>query len=213
MSDVERRLVRQEHDWGCGVAALAMVTGQTYDEVWSWMLGNWVHAVFAGEPAADWLEHHGVTQYALDWYLGQHGFVWRRVYRAWVSGAWPPEPFAPVHVAQVVQPSGNAHFVVLTADGRVLDPMSDAPRSLSDWEQVNHVLGVWSLAEVRAEALAEGERKARRNRHCGCAWCCSTVPPEKRGKAHQETCQPKPSAAALASGRAAVGEDSEGAGL
>ena len=69
------------------------------------------------------------------------------------------------------------------------------------------------LAEVRAEALAEGERKARRNRHCGCAWCCSTVPPEKRGKAHQETCPPKPSAAALASGRAAVGEDSEGAGL
>lgn len=144
--DAGTRLIRQEHDWGCGVAALAMVTGQTYDEVRTWILHNWVHNVMACDPA-DWLTKHGVTQYVLDWYLGEHGFAWRRLYRAWTDAdSWPPKPFAPVHVAQVVQPSGNAHFVVLTAGGRVLDPMSDAFRSFFDWEQINHVQGVWSTS-------------------------------------------------------------------
>lgn len=142
-------LVRQEHDWGCGVAALAMVTGQTYDEVRTWILDHWVHAVLGCDPA-DWLTKHGVTQYVLDWYLGEHGYVWRRLYRAWVADdSWPPKPFAPVHIAQVVQPSGNAHFVVLMADGLVLDPMSVNPRSLTDWETVNHVQGVWSIPKSK----------------------------------------------------------------
>jgi hypothetical protein len=141
------RLVRQEHTWGCGVAALAMVTGQTYDDVRTWILDHWTHAVTGQEtPPADWLADHGVTQYVLDWFLGEHGYAWRRIYRAWSNGSWPPDPFAPAHVAQVVQPSGMAHFVVLTAEGRVLDPMSDTPRSLTDWEQINHVQGIWSTS-------------------------------------------------------------------
>lgn len=154
------RLVRQEHDWGCGVAALAMVTGQTYDEVRTWILDHRVYAVMGQEEApADWLAQHGVTQYVLDWYLGEHGFAWRRLYRAWVAAdSWPPKPFAPVHVAQVIQPSGMAHFVVLTADGRVLDPMSDAPRTLSDWERINFVQGFWSPAARASDGLAERVR-------------------------------------------------------
>ena len=136
-----------------------MVTGQTYDEVRVWILDNWVHSVMGYDAPADWLADHGVTQYALDWYLGEHGFAWRRVYRAWTTGSWPPKPFAPVHVAQVVQPSGMAHFVVLTPDGQVLDPMCDVSRSLTDWEQVNHVQGIWAIDhattnERATEALA-----------------------------------------------------------
>lgn len=28
-------------------------------------------------------------------------------------------------------------------------------------------------------------------RYCGCAWCCSKVPPESRGETHKRTCSPR----------------------
>lgn len=139
------RLVRQEHDYGCGIAALAMLTGSTYEDVRAWILDNWQNQIMGYERTGSWLSKSGVTGPVLDWYLAQRGYVWRKVYSGWKPDPWPPEPFAPVHVAQVIQPSGMAHFVVLTADGRVLDPMSDSPRSLTEWQQINYVQGVWPI--------------------------------------------------------------------
>jgi hypothetical protein len=141
-------LIRQEHDLGCAVASLAMVTGQTYEQVRAWILDHWTPAVMGQDPAG-FLTKSGVTHYCIDWYLGENGYAWRRKYNAHALGEWPPPPFAPVHIAQVVQPSGATHFVVLTASGEVLDPMSDLPRTLSDWERVNQVMGVWDVRTIR----------------------------------------------------------------
>lgn len=137
--------VPQEHAWGCGVATLAMVTGDTYDGVRRWIVGHWSAKVMGYENAGDWLTHRGVSGPVLDWYLAQHGYAWRRVYSGWEPDPWPPEPFAPVHVAQVVQPSGNTHFVAVTSAGTVLDPASTTPRLLTDWPKVNYVQGIWRI--------------------------------------------------------------------
>lgn len=45
------------------------------------------------------------------------------------------------------------------------------------------------LAERERAAEARGRAKGRRSRHCGCAWCCASTPPEQRGATHKETCQ------------------------
>jgi hypothetical protein len=150
------RLVRQEHDYGCGIATLAMLTGQTYEAVRTWILSHWQNQIIGYESSDSWLRTHGVTGPVLDWYLATHGYVWRKVYSGWKPVPWPPEPFAPVHAAQVIQPSGMAHFVVLTSAGRVLDPMQDEPRSLSEWEQINFVQGVWTPPTDHTEATPGG---------------------------------------------------------
>jgi hypothetical protein len=66
-----------------------------------------------------------------------------------VLDQWPPAPFAPVHIVQVVQPSGNTHYVVWLPDETVLDPLSDEPTTLAPWSgtkpgpRINNVLGIW----------------------------------------------------------------------
>lgn len=135
-------LVRQEHDYGCGLASLAMICDQSYDEVREWLLANWPDGKHAPE---EWLTKRGIHGGTADWYLSQHGYVWRTLYAGWVMPTWPPEPFAPVHLACVVQPSGNSHYVVMRNDGVVLDPMTDEPRALTDWPKINNVQGIWRL--------------------------------------------------------------------
>ena len=44
----------------------------------------------------------------------------------------------------------------------------------------------WKLRAEKAEAEVERLRAAK---HCGCAWCCTTTPPEQRGDAHKRTCR------------------------
>ena len=133
-------LVRQQHDYGCGIAALAMIADRSYDEVREWLLGNWPGG---SQRPEDWLTAHGIHKGIADWYLAQHDYVWRTLYGGWKLDPWPPEPFAPVHLACVRQPSNNNHYVVMRADGVVLDPLADGPRSLADWPQVYNVQGIW----------------------------------------------------------------------
>jgi hypothetical protein len=122
-------LVRQGHANGCALAALAMVTGQTYDEVVTDFTERW-----PGEPLN--LDERGLYHGDTEWYLAINGYGWKH-------DPWPPQPFAPVHIAAVRQPSGNQHYVVLTGDGTVLDPLDDQPKSLASWERVNNVMGIW----------------------------------------------------------------------
>jgi hypothetical protein len=141
-------LVRQEHDYGCGLASLAMIDGKSYEDVRQWLITNWPGGqADGGAPPENWLEKRGIYSGIADWYLGHHGYVWRKVYSGWAkdkpSFQWPPAPFAPVHLVQVRQPSGNSHYVVMRADGVVLDPMTDEPRSLTDWPLVDNVMGAW----------------------------------------------------------------------
>ncbi len=133
--------VQQEDAQGCGVAALAMLTGQTYAAVKAEMDADpWVSE--GGER--DWATH-GLTAHVLDRYLVARGYFLRRIYGAWgIVEPWPPEPFAPLHFARVTQPSNNGHFVVMDAAGRVLDPLRDGEFRLSDWVEVQNVVGIHS---------------------------------------------------------------------
>lgn len=88
-------------------------------------------------------EDGGTNHLAVDHVLQRHGYWRQRTYRAWETAEnWPPEPFAPIHVGQVQQPSGNAHFVVMLEDGTVLDPLRDGPpHGLGVYEDVLNVAG------------------------------------------------------------------------
>lgn len=124
------RWVRQEDAEGCALAVLAMLTGETYADVKA--------AVDGVEGPRDW-EEHGCTHHTIDRHLATRGWFWQRRYD------WPDvplEPFAEVHHAQVLQPSGNQHFVVVLGRGAVLDPLRFGLHRLSDWPKVQQLVGL-----------------------------------------------------------------------
>jgi hypothetical protein len=136
--------VFQEHDYGCGIASLAMVSGDAYGDVHAWLLAN-----VKNTQSAAWLTERGIHHGIVEFYLAQHGFVWRTVYEGWGLDVWPPAPFAPIHVCSVVQPSRNQHFVVMLDDGRVLDPLDGTlGLALMNWPKVNNVVGIWRLSDA-----------------------------------------------------------------
>lgn len=85
----------------------------------------------------DW-STNGVTDLTLLRLLGAAGFFHQRRYASWCP-EWPPVPFAPVHFATVRQPSGRSHYVVMSADGGVLDPCRAGTFSLSDWHNTDRI--------------------------------------------------------------------------
>lgn len=129
---------------GCGVAALAMATGMTYDKVASYFV------------LRDFRKH-GMIPNNIDHFLFDHGFVMCRVSQnkdwTWefpnrvehkqLWEFWPPKPFAPAHIAQVVQKmTGNLHFIVLDDKGKIFDPLGIA-KTYSDYRDVLMVTGIW----------------------------------------------------------------------
>jgi hypothetical protein len=125
--------IGQEDTHGCGLAVLAMLTGRSYADA-----KVDVDAMEQRERGPrDW-NVEGCTHYTLDRYLAQRYWMQRR----YVSWGEPLVPFAPIHYASVQQPSNNAHFVVLLADGTVLDPMREGRFTLADWPGVNQVVGL-----------------------------------------------------------------------
>ena len=140
MSGVE--LVRQEDGGGCGAATLAMIVGCTYNEAKEQIDAlTWLnHETGEAElKPVDWSDGGGMSAYHLDRALYAHGFFKQTRYAAW--GHDLTAPFAPIHYAMVVQPSNNSHFVVMLANGDVLDPLCGLTR-LDRWEKVNQVCGL-----------------------------------------------------------------------
>lgn len=148
--------VAQDDSEGCAVAVIATLTGRTYADVreqidrepWHGHNGDWT---------AD-----GVSHITVDRLLIAHGYYLQRVYDNMVR-EWPPVPWAQIHFAQVVQPSGRNHFVVMLRDGTVLDPMREGEYRLDDWTKVNNVVGlVHSVAPASVIGAEEegGERAA-----------------------------------------------------
>lgn len=142
------RHVRQEHTYGCVLAALAMLSGRTYAEV------------LAEYPWVVEKEGCDLDTVSFD-FLWRHGFAWQQVYPSrpeinrdpsgpmserrarYGRTPWPPQPWAPAHLCQVK--TSMTHAVVLLPDGSVLDPLDPAPRSLLDYEAVHNVRGVWDV--------------------------------------------------------------------
>lgn len=137
------RWVHQEDPQGCALAVLAMLTGNTYEQVKATVEGEDFHG-----HNGDWATR-GLTHISIDRHLAACGFFHRRIYGAWgLADDWPPKPFAAIHYAQVVQPSGNQHFVVMDAEGRVYDPLREGTFTLADWPEVQSVVGL--MKEHRA---------------------------------------------------------------
>lgn len=127
-------LVRQRHANGCGVAVLAMLTGENYETIRAEIDGQDGHA-----HSGDW-DAEGVTCLTVTRLLVEKGFYLQRVYPGWeVFDHWPPEPWADRHFASVVQPSGRSHFVAMDGQGRVFDPLRDGTFALHDWDEVSNV--------------------------------------------------------------------------
>ena len=135
-------LVRQEDDWGCGIAVLAMLTDRSYIEAKALVMAD------PRRAGHDW-SLHGLYWTDIDRHLIDEGWWMQRWYSGWNLPVWPPTPFADRHFAQVRQPSGNSHFVAVTANGVALDPLVNEPRRLSDWLQVDNVTGLARRATRR----------------------------------------------------------------
>jgi hypothetical protein len=129
------RLVRQEDKYGCAVASLAMVTGKSYAEV---------RAAFSHDFTKE-----GVVFFAWEEYLTHSGYAVARkmqydALKKSTREPWPAEPFAGVHICEVLTDAGG-HVVVMLRDGTVLDPATDEPRRLADYKSVNFVTGVYKV--------------------------------------------------------------------
>jgi hypothetical protein len=141
------RRVQQQSPDGCGIATLAMLTDQTYEAVLADLKADPFYV-----KAGAWHEGHSTNQGVLEHYLGHKlGWFHRVQYEVWVGAEhWPPEPFAPLHWAQVIQESNNAHFVAMDSRGVVYDPLREGVYRLTDWSRVNHVMGWIPLGRQEA---------------------------------------------------------------
>lgn len=129
---LHRSLVRQEHKMGCGVAVIAMLTGETYAEVAAAFPDKDLAEVGVGDlEIRDYIKGHGAK--FGEWRLESQG-----------GGAWPPEPFEGIHLCNVhVYPwSPCNHWVLMQDDGQVLDPLCPHSLKLSDYDAVNSVVAI-----------------------------------------------------------------------
>lgn len=138
------RHLLQKHARGCGVAALAMLTGHDYDDIARWV-------------GAENLDERGIYLHDLDFYLFEHGYALQRrfLFGGYTARRqttpWPPKPFADVHLCevQVAESSPVHHFVVMLDHGAVLDPLTTEPRRLDSYHQVLNVAGVYRVDDSR----------------------------------------------------------------
>ena len=132
--------IQQKHSRGCGIAALAMLTGKSYEEVASYF------------DRIDF-DKQGVHLRAMDDYRVDHGYAIARKYmwlgyfiesRAPLRSPWPPVPFSDVHLCEV-EVNENApmyHFVVMLRDGSIVDPLFEDKKNLGDYFRVMNVAGI-----------------------------------------------------------------------
>jgi hypothetical protein len=119
----------------CWIAALAMITEQSYDAV--------LAEVVDQGSGADW--------FVSDSYLEAKGYAVARKFDSIPHlgerhrEPWPPEPWAEVHICSVQASNGAGHAVVMLRDGSVFDPNSPTLRRLTEYPKVYAVAAVTKL--------------------------------------------------------------------
>jgi len=136
--DIIKQRQKLKHD--CALTALSMVTGEEYDSVAEYFDG------------IDF-DKGGITYYALNSFLFDHGFSTARIFK--YKGfkdcpqrtPWPPEPFADMHICEVLpyESSTFSHFIVMLRDGKIFDPAFSEIKKLSDYHKVYNVAGVYKI--------------------------------------------------------------------
>jgi hypothetical protein len=120
-------LVLQDEPKGCGVACLAMLTGLSYREA---------RDLFGRRYRPE----TGMSRVTLDAALARFRLAVCRAPGASLLGA--------VHVAEVIhrdQAPRTHHFVVVLADGTVLDPLRAHPTTLASYRRVRCMAAVIPL--------------------------------------------------------------------
>ncbi len=135
--------VKQEDAKGCGIAAIAMLTGQSYVEVNS-------HLVKLMNRTADSFGETGINHLHIDQYLASKGFaiVRRLSFNPFTNRkkrSWP-RAFCDAAYCEVEQlATGNWHFVVLLRDGSILDPLHSERKSFGDYKRISSITGVFKV--------------------------------------------------------------------
>lgn len=128
--------VKQEHTYGCAIAAIAMVARLTYAEVLA-RLGPHVERLITKQGGGFWADLVFIALQRLGYAIA---LEWRAEWGR-PRPDWKPEPICEVNVAEVMTPLGG-HMIVVLGDRSVLDPAMDAAsRSLGDYH-VNWIAGV-----------------------------------------------------------------------
>lgn len=109
----------------CGIATLAMITGEPYEQV---------RAEFP-------FFKDGIDEWEVRAYLAERGYACAQVYIHYapmrVNLPERVKPFTDVHFAYV----DDRHFVVVLRDGTVLDPARPQPRHIDQYK-VSWICGV-----------------------------------------------------------------------
>lgn len=129
------RWVRQEEQYGCVIASLAMITGKTYQEV---------RQAFTGME-----QGRGTDWTAMQAYLADLGYAvqWRFAYCGYTNQKytdWPPKAWADVHICTVETALGG-HSVIMLQDGSVLDPATPEVKRLTDYQRVMNLAAVYHV--------------------------------------------------------------------
>jgi hypothetical protein len=138
----------------CGIAALAMASGKTFEQV---------RVLF--DLSHDW-NTSGMSIHELESMLEPLGFSYqkRHKWQTRLGGTnreeWPGTPFAPLHIVLVQNlPDTGGHYVVWLPDGRVMDPWWGVLPSLENYSRIDNILGLWKIPE--GESLDQLEREIR----------------------------------------------------
>lgn len=129
--------VLQQHKNGCGIAALAMVCGQTYEDVLKWFIDHGRTANF---------EETGMSYNDIFVYLNARHYCYQKRFQFGLCNVpespWPPPPFAEAHIWSVPSPSGT-HFLVVDALGKMFDPLTGPIKGPDYYQPPGYIIGVW----------------------------------------------------------------------
>jgi hypothetical protein len=134
------KYVRTSKENGCVVSSLAMITGQTFNEVLEGLKEHWNNeASYDGVDDPAWIEYLSARGYAIQDINHEYTPEDKLIEN------WPLEPFAPVHMCFVY--AEGPHAVVMDADGRVYDGNDAGVDSLDDYKRVYRMVGIWKVRE------------------------------------------------------------------
>jgi hypothetical protein len=137
------KYVRADLTNSCVPACLAMVTGKTLKRVIKDIYEHW-------EAEG---RYEGIDDPIVDQYLAINGYAVQRISHEYEPNKllihdWPVDPFAPLHIVDVwsSNPPGM-HAIVMDSNGLVYDPSNKRIKSISEYQRVFGVTGIWKVTD------------------------------------------------------------------
>jgi hypothetical protein len=169
---VDIQYVAQEHPFGCGIACVAMITGQSYAQVLDQMGGE---IKGRGTTHFEWFEALAEQGFAVQFIFQRQ----QKIGRTPIRKIWPLAPWAPVHIVQIVD-----HSVVMRNDGTIFNPARPRAESgilkLTDYPE-EHIYAMVGIFPVNSRPLLETfvgcprcELSIQQRHNPGHYWCAKS---------------------------------------